>query len=464
MGIRLRMTISGILLAAALLVTATAAAEPLLHISPATTFYFYQERDLFGNTLDRSRGIMDLNMGLLGREDALDYEIYIYLRVRGEFGQDLTEAAKLADQGRVQFDLMLAQLSLPRIYNALDVTLGRQLVSDECGQNLVDGGSLSFWRNWYVGARFVAGAVVRNTDNRTLGAYDYSLPNFNPFALEGPLPDEGPDQGALLGVSLFTTNLPSTYAQVSWRRTYSGWDLEDDRLAAMVRQDFLDRALSLHAGAEGNFYTMEWQRVEFGAAGRYAGVELAASYGYELPLFPAYSIFVVFPYVAHKDFGLSVSVTTWPQLTGSLDYHRRFYDDSALFPTAFSPEGQFADELDARLTWRPEGLPLELMVWATGSMGYGGQFASLNGRLRAWFLEDRLTLTAMASGQHYRQVTMYDQLAPGAVYGFGGGGVLGASWRFIREVLASASIEYNGNPVTARDLRVLLSLAVEAQP
>ena len=444
--------------------SAVAMADPSALIMPRSTIYIYQERDIFGDILDRTRGTQELSLAGWGTEGPLEYRVFVFTRLYGEFGRDDTETQLMSEQGRVFADLMIAQVEFPRIFNAIDITIGRQMLLDEAGLALQDGLKLTMRRDWYWGASVFVGSPVRNIDNRSLRRLEPAAPNNNPFALEAPLPEDTLPWGVTLGASVFLDNFRYSYAKVSWRRTWSDGDIEEDRLAWGLRQDLFDRLLSIATDGEFNFYTMELQRFEGSLALRAWGMELGAAYGYLMPLFPAQSIFTIFPFNPHKYLQGHISSRIGRQWWLSADWTRRFYDEGSYFPVRFGEDGNFADEISARVRYMSAYLPLSVTLYGIGAYGYGGDYALGGVRASYTWLDGELRTTLGGVVQYYNEVTWYDELLPGGAGGVGGGGVADITWYIVPEVGLRAMAEYNGNPVMERDFRMLIQIDVEAAP
>ena len=448
----------------AMLLSSAAMADPLVSVMPRSTIYIYQERDIFGDILDRTRGTQELSLAGWGAEGPLEYRVFVFTRLYGEFGQDSTATQLMGEQGRVFADLMIAQVEFPRIFNAIDVTLGRQMLLDEAGLAMQDGMKLTMRRDWYWGASIMVGSPVRNIDNRSLRRLEPAAPNYNPFALQAPLPDEELPAGVTLAASVFLDNFRYSYAKVSWRRTWADGDIEEDRLAWGLRQDVFNRMITIATEGEFNFYTMELQRFEGSLAFRVWNTEIGAAYGYLLPLFPAQSIFTIFPFNPHKYLQAHITGRVGSQWVLSADWARRFYDEGSYFPLRFGETGNYADEISAKVSYLSAYLPLTISLYGTGAYGYGGDYAL--GGLRASYdwLDGELRTAMGGVVQYYNEVTWYDELLPGGIGGVGGGGVVDITWFIVPEVGLRVMGEYNGNPVMNRDFRMLVQIDVEAEP
>jgi hypothetical protein len=135
---------------------------------------------------------------------------------------------------------------------------------EPCGATLIDGASITFSRNVYVGAQFAAGSKVLNADNRILTDGTRPAPDYNPFSLEAATAEKNAARGALLGASVFLDNVKGSSLQFSWRRAYNGSDVEEERVALGGRQELLWNALVVEAEGEFNLVSKELQTLAFG--------------------------------------------------------------------------------------------------------------------------------------------------------------------------------------------------------
>ncbi len=435
-------------------------------VAPTTTIYVYQERDVYGLVLDRTRAAEDLVLSAWTEDEPIDYRVFLNARLLGEFGADETQIQALAQQGRLSVQLLSANIRLKRIFDAIDLRFGRSLLSDSYGMLLMDGVDVTIRRNWFWGAQFFVGSPVRSIERSYVRPGKYPPPDYNPFS--EVYIDEGfnRDRALALGMSLFLDNVPNTMVKLSWRRSFASWPakyIESDILSGAASELLFDGLLELNLRGTYNLFAEELQEAYADVTVRFFGVTVTTSYSYSLPLFPSWSIFALFPYLPNRLLGLYVFGRIDDEWSVSARIDHRLYNDGGIFPSNIAPEGRFSDELGISVAYNPKSLPLEVSLYGTGAYGYGGDygFVTLRGKYEP---SKRASFELAGTVQFYGQLTWLDELYSARVFGVGGSVFGAVSYYIVPEFKLSAASEYISTPILARDFRMLLRLEVMGIP
>ena len=412
----------------------------------------YQTRTMSGELLDRRRitqwaGLRAMRLfGLDG----------LHLQVSFRFDTDMGLSGDPEPDPGDLAELLTATLRLRRLFDRVDVTLGRQMLLNEIDFCQFDGLRLDVRLPWHLGLRLVSGLAVR--DRSWLGN--------DVLELDGV--EQGHVPAALIGAGLLF-RMSEIRAGLDYLRIVlweDGWPLDSERLAASASVRLFRRRLGLDGGATFDLAQDSFERVRADLWGRLPwpgeGLRIEAGWLQSRPHFALDSIFNFFSpapfWQIHA--GLRWDRTSSPtsDQAGSvrLSYYHRGYrrGDSERPEAAGEPPsvpGVTVDgiDLDGRMSWGRTGFFWLALGFEDGAAGRRW-LAAPGLQWEVWFerlwIEGRAVLVSNDDPLEDR----FDALTLG--------GSAGARWLFGGGQTLVVVAELNGNRVAPLRFRLLAVL------
>ena len=293
---------------------------------PESYFQLQQYRDVDQLKIDKTRFTQYLTTNIYEESDVPCHLFFSSLRLDMDLGRDHSPDAEEDPMAAQEFSVLYAYYEWRRIGNAVDLTLGRQLLSDEFGLYPFDGARAVVSRNWYIGLDVHAGSEVKGALSEEIE--NFKLPNSDTFEPDGVIGDDR--LTGAFGAAVFLDGVPDTAVRVQYRHRYSG-ETDGQDLGLVFRQHLIDH-WELYTIDSYSVLLERFGQLRFGTTIDLDRVAVNLDHSSENPDFDGDSIFNFFPMYAQKEISANFYLKPDHRTHLQLGYSRLHQgDDSPIF-------------------------------------------------------------------------------------------------------------------------------------
>lgn|GEM_PF-7098816 len=383
---------------------------------PETYFQMQQYRDAERLAVDKTRFTQYLTFNLVESAEVPAHVFQSQFRLDFDLGTDDSADANPNPAATQNLEILYAWYEWRRIANAVDMRIGRQVLTDEFGFYPMDGLYLSVWRDWFVGVDMYAGMEVNPYQN--IDADNFKLPNPDNYQPDGVF-----DDGRLTGVfggSVFLTGFENTQARFAYRQAESG-AIDQQRLGLSFRQELFD-LWEFYTIDNFSLYTEHFEYVLLGTELDFDFIKLTIEHELNRPVFDADSIFYFFPTFPHQEFRTAFGWDLDSETRFRLGYSRIYQGDGITAFSQMNDEREGSNEINFDFM-RQLGEVSEVHASYDLDRGWGGfaHWFGVGGGTDFW--NHRIKLQADWSGVLFDELLYSDMLNVSSNSGF--------TWGFI---------------------------------
>jgi len=202
---------------------------------PESIFQVRQYRDIEHFRINKTRFSQYLSLQIWEVGEQPQHGFAASMRIDTDIGRDYSPDSPPDPMAYHNIQLLYAYYEGLRLGGVADVTLGRQVISDEFGLYAFDGLRLTLRRDWFFGVSLFVGSEVKG--GLTVQERGINLPNSDAYEPDG-LVDDDRATGSF-GIALFLDGFKNTELRLQYRHLYSGaTDAQD--LGLTFRQKLFD--------------------------------------------------------------------------------------------------------------------------------------------------------------------------------------------------------------------------------
>ncbi len=426
---------------------------------PETFFQVQQYRDVDQLKIDETRFTQYLTLNLYQTLDPQEFykqaehAFFSSMRVDVDLGRDHSpDEPSNALEGQ-RFALLYAYWEWRRIGDALDLALGRQVLTDEFGMAAMDGLRMTIRRDWYVGLELYVGSEVKGEVIPDAGGF--SLPNSDTFEPDG-LTDDDRWTG-LFGAALFLDGLENTVLRLHYRHRYSG-ETDSMQLGLSFRQRILD-VWELYSMDSFDLIQERFSELRFGTTVDFDWVGFSLEHWSGRAEFDADSIFNFFDVNSEKEISARFYIRPDSRTHIGASYARLFQGGGGILFDDWGDDGN-ASHMGSLYVNRMLGDIADVRANYRFTRGYGGdtQRFSVGGGVDLW--QRRIRLDGDFMGSFYSRLTYNDILVENGNSGFSWGLSLRSEFRIHPEVTLAFRGDGYSNPIIERQFAFFFELDV----
>ncbi len=376
-----------------------------VEIWPRTWFVLEQNRDTEQLRIDKSRFTQYLTLNLYEsaeEPEEIHHRFLSNLRLDFDVGKDHSPDAN--EESPHSFELLYAYYQADRLWNTLDLRLGRQVLMDYYNQSAMDGLWFQFRRNWFFGVDAYVGLEVKK---------DYSgerkglwLPNPPNRQDDGIL--ESRHVGALFGGSLFLDNLKDTDLRVGYKGGYDG-EQQKMLFTATARQRLFQEIWEIYGLAAYDMIFERMQDLSIGTSVQAAGFSADLGHNHHAPRFDADSLFNFFDVTLHNELYANLAYDLDALTRFRAGYHHYTHTTSDPFTTRWGDGGNADDELFLNASRRLFA-SWDIRAGYQFNTGWSGERHEMNLGTGAFVWERYLKLDGYFACAWYKKLTYIDLL------------------------------------------------------
>ncbi len=422
---------------------------------PRTVFQLQQLRDVDRLKIDKTRFTQYLTLNLYEKSDAPNHLFFSSLRVDADLGRDNSPDASPDPLRYQSFALMYAYYEWRRIGDLVDLTVGRQILTDELGMAAMDGLKLSIYHSWHVGLELYSGFEIKGALNADSKGFE--LPNSDTFEPDGLTGDDR--LTGVFGAAIFLHGIENTQARLHYRHRYSG-ETDGYNLGLSFRQRIFG-FWDLYTTDDFNLFTERFNQLNVGARFDFDWISFSLDHATRFPNFDADSIFNLFDIHGEKELAARFYVRPDRRTHLNLGYSRIVQaNDFPLFDS-WGREGNAGNFADLGLT-RSIGQSTEIRAGYRMGMGWGGDQHRfrLGAGTAVW--NRRIRLDGDWMGTYYEKLLYTDILEGARNKGFSMGVRVQSDFRLVEEVSLKLMGDVYSNDLIERQFAFFAVLDVHA--
>ncbi|RJO64809.1 MAG: hypothetical protein C4523_17395 [Myxococcales bacterium] len=420
---------------------------------PETYFQLQQYRDVDRLKVDKTRFTQYLTFNLFEEAEVPRHRFFASFRIDVDLGTDASPDVNPNPLAYQSMALLYAYWEWRRIGDAVDLTVGRQIVADELGMAALDGVRVVVRRNWYVGLDLHAGLEVKGGLN--LEEDGFYLPNSDTFEPDGTIGDDL-TTGAF-GAAAFLDGVEDTDLRVQYRHLYSG-ETDGQKAGVVFRQRLFD-VWELYTLDDFNILMERFSQLHFGTGLNFGWIAVNVDHWASNPDFDGDSIFNFFPIYAEKELALSLYFAMDDKTRFNLGYSRLHQGDTSIVFDDWGHEGN-ASHMARFSAWRRLGEYTDLRLNWSMNRGWGGDTQRFLLGAGSYVWNRHIRLDAAWMGTYYSQLLYTDVLEKLANTGFSWGFYGQSEFRLHPEVSILLQGEVSSNRYIERQFALFSVLDV----
>ena len=426
-----------------------------LEIWPESAFQVAQYRDIDRLRVDSTRFSETLTLNIYESRPHPRHSFFMSLRLDLDVGSDHSLDSDINHMPPYHYAVLYANYQGRRLDDLLDLTVGRQLISDELGFCSFDGARLTLYRDFFLGLDLYAGSQLRGAlSERRQNLY---LPNSNVFEPDG-IKSQARLTG-LYGAALFLNGLQDTNLRLQFRRGDSG--RADTQTLGLAFRQRLFHLWEFYSVNRFNLLLLRPAQLDFGTRFDFGFVGFSIDHESRHAYFDGSSIWNFFDVYGSKSLSASFFIAPDSETTLRLRYAHLTQSGSFPLFDNWGHRGNASDQGSLDFTRR---LPRrsELHSGYRFDLGWGGDSHAVYLGSSIELFERRWRLAADFSGNHFARLLYTDMLGKDRNRGFSYGFVGRSSLRLTDEIELTTEAEALSGPYIERQFRFFTLLDVHA--
>lgn len=426
-----------------------------LEVWPESAFQVAQYRDIDRLRIDSTRFSETLTLNLYETSPRPKHAFFMSLRLDLDVGSDQSLDSNINHMPPNSYAVLYAYYQGRRLGELADLTVGRQLISDELGFCSFDGARLTLYRDFFLGLDLYAGSQLRGAlSERRQSLY---LPNSDVFEPDG-IKSQARLTG-LYGAALYLNGLRDTNLRLQFRRGDSG--RADTQMLGLAFRQRLFGLWEFYTTDRFNLLMLRPSQLDFGTRLDFGYIGVSLDHESRHAYFDGSSIWNFFDVYGSKS--LSASIFVAPDADTTLRARYAHLTQSGSFPLfdSWGHRGNASDQGSLDLSRR---LPRrsELHAGYRFDLGWGGDTHAVYLGSSIELFERRWRLAADFSGNRFSRLLYTDILEKDRNHGFSYGFAGRSTLRLTDEIVLTTEAEALSGPYIERQFRFFTLLDVHA--
>lgn len=368
---------------------------------PETYFQFQQYRDVEKLKIDKSRFTQLLSMNLFESSDEPRHRFFSSFRLDFDIGKDLSPDMNQDPIAGRSFALLYAFYEFRRIGDVVDLTFGRQLLTDEFGFTPIDGLRLEIRRDWHVGFDLYAGTEVKGALGGRVEGFE--LPNSDVHEPDGVIGDDRIT--GVFGLTAFLDGFRDTDLRLQYRHRYSG-ETDGQDVGLVFRQ---------HLFGIWEFYTVEsfsillerFSELRFGTGFDFKWIRFNIEHESRRPSYDGDSIFNFFQASNNKQVTARLYIAPDDRTHLNIGYGRQLNNNDFILFDSWGHDGNASHNGEMSAS-RLFGSDTDLRLSYRFTLGWGGDYHQMLFGVGSYVWLRRIRLQLDVMGTYFNQLTYHD--------------------------------------------------------